>query len=1093
MSETITTLSKGSSDSRVSVETRTGQDILNLPFDQYQRYQDAKQVIECLRRGGERLRILDVGGGEGNYLPAPDFFPNDFVLVADLHDFQLTNYIRASGLQLPFGDGAFDVVLSCDTLEHLRAEDRERFIRELARVASRYVILLAPFRFDFNEEAEKIVRQVWAEELGGQNEALLEHQENGLPELNITRDMFGQVCHEYLSFPSGNVGTWLAMNTLICGFSGISGDLYRTLNRVYNLNFYERDHTAPAYRTCIVGCKDSPAAGSLGGVREKFAAWIHAGTNSGADTSSDLPDVASYREAVDTVRTLLRDKDVHIGNIESELRGSNTELENTREQLHHTERRLGAMESLVRSQQAELQNIQSSASWQMVQRFWRWNVHTFPFGTRRRRLYDATLGTIGGLFLGKRARRRNVKANYGTLTSDIPATGEQTSGIEMNCDEPRAGQQCGGAVSIRGWAVAPNGIEKIEVSVDGDAFTQALYGQLRPDVARDHSSYKNCQNSGFLYIWDSTKVSEGAHQIRICAYSSTGGRHEQIVPVVVDHNLTANIYQMWCELNEPTSEELRELAADGKSLSYRPVVSIVVPIYRTPPALLREAVESVRAQIYDNWELCLSDDGSKDPELSAILRQYADQDSRIKYAELPKNQGISSATNAALELAKGEFIGFLDHDDTLAPDALYRVVTMLQQHRDAGLIYSDEDKLDPDGKRFQPFFKPDWSPDLLLSMNYICHFVVVRHELLKQVGRLRSEFDGAQDYEFLLRAVEHTDRIIHVPHVLYHWRQLDTSTAASPDAKPKAVEAAKRALTEHLRRTQVAARVERGIAPGRWRIHYQITEAPNVGIVLPTGGKLELLRPCLDSLFANTEYPHYEILLVDNSKRSEVSDYISGLSSRRIKYIDQRNHPFNYSALNNFAVQQSEAPLILFLNDDTTMVDPDWLSALVEQGQRPKVGVVGAKLVYPFGLIQHAGVIMGVFENTAHAFRNMPAESQAYFDFPQIIRNCSAVTAACMLTKRQLFLDLNGFDETHLAVAFQDVDYCLRVRAAGYFIVYTPYCELMHHESVTKDEKLGNPKEVRYMQQQWADVIANDPFYSPNLTRKAEDYNLRMD
>jgi GT2 family glycosyltransferase len=1070
----------GVKDTRKS-GSELSESLLDLPFDQYQRYRDVWEVVQRLRPESTRLRILDVGGGEGKYLPAPGFFPKDFVLVADLHDFKLPHYIRASGLGLPFADGAFDVVFSCDTLEHLRTQDRERFTQELTRVASRYIILVAPFRSNLNEEAERIVRHVWAEELGTSNQALLEHEENGLPDLPETQELFGRLCTRYVMFPSGNVRTWLIMNVLLCGLSAISGELYRVLNRVYNQNFYEHDHTPPAYRTCLIGGKNAKAEASLDRLRQELATWLLADE---PQPPLELPRVESYRQAVDVVRKILRDKDVHIGNIESELRGSKAQLG-----------RLRAVESLVRSQQAQLQNIQNSASWQIVQRFWRWNVQTFPFGSQRRRIYESTVGALGSLLLGKRRGRRNLSVvpRYGILSTEVPAAGSESSGIELNCDEPIAGQQCGGAMGVRGWAVAPDGIEKIEISLDGTKLAQALYGQLRPDVARDNVSCKDSQNSGFLYIWDSTTVSEGAHQLTISAYSRAGGRREMTVPIVVDHNLPANLYHIWTELNEPSPAELRELAAEGKAFSYRPLISIVVPVYRTPPQFLREAIKSVQAQIYENWELCLADDASEQEELASILKDYAERDRHIRITELPKNHGIAGATNAALALAHGEFVGFLDHDDTLAPDALYRVVKYLQQDRDADVIYSDEDKLDAADRRFEPFFKPDWSPDLLLSMNYVCHFLVLRRNLLEKLGGLYAGYDGAQDYELVLRLTERTNRIHHLPRVLYHWRRLETSTAASPEAKPHANDAAKRAITEHLKRNQVAAQVEPGIATGRWRVKYEIIGHPQVSIVLPTGGRLELLRPCLDSLFRTTDYPNYNILLVDNSKSAAVQEYITGLANKRISYIDYRNRPFNFSALNNYAVKQTQAPLLLFLNDDTTIVHEDWLSALVEHGQRPSVGIVGAKLVYPFGLIQHAGVVMGIFENTAHAFRNLPADSRTYFDFPQIVRNCSAVTAACMLTKRKLFLDLGGFNETRLAVAFQDVDYCLRVRQAGLFVVYTPYCLLVHHESVTKDEKLGHPKEVRYMQQQWAEVITNDPFYSPNLTRKAEDYSLRMD
>jgi GT2 family glycosyltransferase len=304
--------------------------------------------------------------------------------------------------------------------------------------------------------------------------------------------------------------------------------------------------------------------------------------------------------------------------------------------------------------------------------------------------------------------------------------------------------------------------------------------------------------------------------------------------------------------------------------------------------------------------------------------------------------------------------------------------------------------------------------------------------------------------------------------------------------------AARRAIAGHLARTGVAARVEPGCGTGRWRVRYEVREAPNVAIVLPTGGRLELLRPCLEGLFARTSYPHYEIVIIDNSKSDAVRQYVESLHEAKISYLDQRGRPFNYSALNNLAVHETTAPLLLFLNDDITLTDEEWLTALVEQGQRPTVGAVGARLLYPSGLIQHAGVVMGLWQNTGHAFRNLPDTSEAYFGFPQVMRNCSAVTAACMMTKRDLFLRLGGFDEVHLAVAFQDVDYCLRVREAGLYVVYTPHCTLIHHEAVTKAEKIANPREVGYMQTRWAAVIASDPFYSPHLARNSEDYGLRL-
>ena len=534
------------------------------------------------------------------------------------------------------------------------------------------------------------------------------------------------------------------------------------------------------------------------------------------------------------------------------------------------------------------------------------------------------------------------------------------------------------------------------------------------------------------------------------------------------------------------------MAKEARKFHYSPLISIVMAVFDTPEEFLREAMASIRKQIYPIWELCLAVDLRGGREVTGLLET---SDPRIKYVQWAQNQGIAGATNAALSLAAGEFVAFMDSGDVLSPDSLYWNIKLLQDHRDADFIYSDEDKLDLAGNRCDPFFKPDWSPDLLLSSNYINHLRVVRRCLLEKVGGLRSEYDGSQDFDLVLRLSERTNRIHHIPMILYHGRAVQTSSAFSRGAQPKADIAAERAIANHLERNEIQAHVEPGCSQGHWSVRYEILDHPRVAVIMPTAGRMDFLRPCLESFFSKTDYPHYEVLLVDNSKGPQVEQYAESLTNRDdvLRYLDYRDQKFNFSALNNFAVGKTEAPLLLFLNDDITMVNADWLSALVEHGQRASVGAVGAKLIYPSGNIQHAGVVMGIYECTSHAFKHLPGNSLHHFAFPQIIRNCSAVTAACMLTKRAIYLEVGGLDEKNLPVAFQDVDYCLKVCKAGYYIVYTPLAVLIHQESVTKEEKIPNMKEVRYMQKKWRDVIARDPFYNPNLTRDAEDYSLRLE
>jgi len=784
-----------------------------------------------------------------------------------------------------------------------------------------------------------------------------------------------------------------------------------------------------------------------------------------------------------------------------QIRSLEAALQQREVDLVATNRRLQSYHYLLKQQQQQWQVLQHSSAWKLVQLFWSWNMRLFPPGTRRRLVYSKTVGSLGRWLVGngsfgKPAANAVDATLWGRSPSAAGSQDARAGDIALNCEEPAEGQCCAGIVPIQGWATSKCGIQKVDIRVDGKLLGSARHGRARRDVAKDYPKFPDSQKSGFLYFWNTKAFADGPHSIVVSALAKDGTDAQQTVAVIVDHKLPETAYDWWLASNEPNPTELEKMGRESEQFTYQPLISIIVPVYKTPLHLLREAIESVRKQVYRKWELCICDDGSDTAEISATLNEYAAQEPQIKLIETARNEGIAAASNRALSLATGAFVAFLDHDDTLAPDALYWLVKLLQDERDADLIYSDEDKIDISGKRIDPFFKPDWSPDLLLSMNYMCHFLVARRELVHQVGGLRSEFDGSQDYDLILRLIERTSKIHHIPRVLYHWRVSPNSTALGPEVKPGAHIAAQKAISEYLSRKGLSGRVERADPPGRWRVRYDVVHPPKVSVVLPTGGRLELLRTCLQTLVSKTEYPDYEILVVDNSRANAVQDFLAGFtpSNIHLSHIDCRYRVFNYSALNNLAVKRASGRLVLFLNDDTEITAPDWLLAMVEHGQRREVGAVGAKLLYPSGQIQHAGVVMGLYELTAHPFKNFPGhfdQDDAYFSFPHVIRNCSAVTAACMLTKRDLFLTLGGFDERKLPFAFQDVDYCLRVSEAGYSIVYTPYAVLVHHESVTKDGTV-KPREARYLRRKWADVIARDPFYSPHLTRKADNYTLNI-
>ncbi len=527
-----------------------------------------------------------------------------------------------------------------------------------------------------------------------------------------------------------------------------------------------------------------------------------------------------------------------------------------------------------------------------------------------------------------------------------------------------------------------------------------------------------------------------------------------------------------------------------RTFKRRPLISVVTPVFRPAPADLERAIASVRAQSYENWELLLADDATGAEEVAAVLARAAQSDTRIRVTALPAHGGISAASNAALGQATGEYIALLDQDDELSEDALFHVIDAINRDPEAGFLYSDEDKLDAAGTRYDPFFKPDWSPDLLLSEDYCGHLLVARRDLVEQAGGFRSEYDGAQDYDLILRLSALTQKVAHIPRVLYHWRAAPGSAAAEAEAKPYAIEAGGRAIEDHLQRSGSGGTVTAGCGPGRWRVHYPVPAGSRVTILIPSGGNVAALRACLDSLAARTAYTDYEVLVIDNSHGSRIERLVRG---RGIRCLDWRGRPFNYSAMNNAAAGKCLTPLLLFLNDDVEALDAGWLEAMVELGVRPEAGAIGARLLYPDGRIQHAGVALDILESGGHVFRGLGGSAHHYFDFPDVIRNVSAVTGACMLVRAAAFDQAGGFDETRFPVSFNDVDLCLRLARLGLRNLYTPYAVLQHREALSRARRnlVYDPAGLAALRARWKDLLDRDPYYSPNLTRTSEDCSPR--
>ncbi|MFC1751378.1 glycosyltransferase, partial [Pseudomonadota bacterium] len=555
---------------------------------------------------------------------------------------------------------------------------------------------------------------------------------------------------------------------------------------------------------------------------------------------------------------------------------------------------------------------------------------------------------------------------------------------------------------------------------------------------------------------------------------------------------TKSAYKAHLEENKITGAVSAKMKRQIHALKYKPLISIVTPVHDVPVDILKNCIDSVINQIYPNFELCIVDDASTDKKIKSLLEGYAKKDKRIRVQYRKKNGGIVKASNDAIENAKGAYIGFLDNDDTLTPDALFEVAKALQEEK-YDFIYSDEDKIDEKGNRCEPFFKPSFSPDLLLSINYTCHFSVYRKKLIKDVGALREGFDGSQDYDLALRISEKAKKIKHIPKVLYNWRMIKGSTAGQFDAKPHCFTSAKEALRETMDRRGIEGKVADGVWKGSYRVQRALKSRPKVTIIIPFKDKPEVLKVCLDSLFEKTNYDNYEVILVNNqSELFETKEYLKTLEEKNVKILNY-DFPFNYAAINNFAAKQAKGEILVLLNNDVEIITPNWIEAMLEHAQRSDVGAVGAKLLFPDDTVQHAGTLIGVGGIANHAFLKQLSSDHGYFGQTDLIKNYSAVTGACLMIRKDVYINCDGLNEKDLGISFNDVDLCLRLREKGYLIVYTPYAKLYHHESLSRGYEVAMD-EIKFFQREHRGILEKgDPYYNPNLTKERFDYSLRVE
>ena len=631
----------------------------------------------------------------------------------------------------------------------------------------------------------------------------------------------------------------------------------------------------------------------------------------------------------------------------------------------------------------------------------------------------------------------------------------------------------------------PFSVSQFEITAISDSQIEPA---LLARIQQEHQSYRNMEL---------TKIKES-----ISSESGSLSMDRLVSLYNETFTLPSLDYEEWIETVEtPSLPDKGDVKVILETMQKPPLISVVMPVYNPEEVYLRACIDSVLEQSYPYWELCIADDKSPKEHVQRVLREYEAKDPRVKVVYRQQNGHISAASNSALQIATGEFVALLDHDDALPEHALLFIAQTIHSQPNARILYSDEDKLNAKGERFEPHFKSDWNPDLFFSQNYVSHLGVYHHDLLKKISGFRLGVEGSQDQDLLLRCLPHVqaDQIVHIPRVLYHWRTVEGSTALASGEKSYTTDAGIKALQDYFATRQPGVKVEAGRVPNTYRVCYPIPEpAPLVSLLIPTRDRRSLTETAVRSILEKSTYTNYEILILDNgSVEAETLEFFSQIQEEdhRVKVLAY-DYPFNYSAINNFGARHAKGTIIGLINNDIEVINPEWLTEMVSHSLRPEIGCVGAKLYYPNDTLQHGGVILGIGGVANHSHKHFSRTHPGYFARLVCTQNYSAVTAACLLIRKEIFDAVEGLDEENLKVAFNDVDFCLKVREAGYRNLWTPYAELYHYESISRGaedspEKIARfTREVNFMKSKWGKHLEVDPFYSKNLTKDREDFSF---
>jgi len=627
-------------------------------------------------------------------------------------------------------------------------------------------------------------------------------------------------------------------------------------------------------------------------------------------------------------------------------------------------------------------------------------------------------------------------------------------------------------------------------------------------MSRLRSNVKKGKKNNFFSILHNYIFKRGGRLLRIflskifkVLYLAFEVRKVVIVEVMESYLANTMQYSQYLLRKKVTKDVGKQFRKNIHHFKEQPLLSIIMPVYNPRIDLFIKALDSVKAQIYDKWEFCIADDNSTDPEVKETLEKYCKNDERIKVNYRAENGHISKASNSALELATGDYAVLMDHDDILREDCLYHIVKAINIHHDIDLIYSDEDKIDEWGIHSEPHFKPDWCPDNLLSRNYLGHICVFKTEYLRAIGGWRAGFEGSQDYDLILRYTEKYNKVIHLPEVLYHWRIHSESAALSEAVKPYAYRAAQMALTEAMSRRGLIATVDFLDSFRGYCIRFGLeNKNAKVSIIIPSRNKADLLKKCLRSIEKKSTWKNFEVIVIDNnSDEKEFFNLIKQYTRQKTMSFKcvQDKEPFNFSRLINLGRKNATGDFLILLNNDTEIITPDWMEAMMEHAQRQEVGAVGAKLLYDNDTIQHAGVVIGLGGAAGHVLVGEYREGPGYFNYVNMLNTYSAVTAACFMVRTELYDKVGGFDE-EFGTEYNDVDFCLKLVEAGHHNLYVPHCELYHFESMTR----GHPhstyesykkhlKEVNMFTKKWKKYVDNDPCYNPNLSLGVHNFGLK--